>query len=94
MSAGVRASEVDVYQQQRGGRWVARIDAREVHGDAVTDTREGAELIAEGFRDGPAAIRATATGEAGLGDGPLVLPREEFDAAKHVLGVLNGEGKA
>jgi hypothetical protein len=60
VSAGVRASEVDVYQQQRRGRWVARVDAPEVHGDAVASSRKGVELIAEGFREKLAEIRAKA----------------------------------
>ena len=78
MSAGVRAFEVDTYQQARGGKWVARIDAREAHGDAVAETQEHAELLAEGFRRALAAMRAAA--------GPLVLEPEGFEAARAWFG--------
>lgn len=80
-------TSVQVYERspERGGQHVAAIHLPGVHGEIIADTAEGA-------RDAARWLRGLAA-ERGGGREPLVLRPGEFDAARHVRGLLHGKGK-
>jgi hypothetical protein len=79
----MNAVQVYCRSEERGGGHVAAIHLAGLHGEIVADTAEAA-------RDAARYLRALA--RVREAEQP-VMPPGEFDAARHVHGVLHGEGK-
>ena len=83
------ARSVTVYPRRADGRWAVGVDAAAPGGEVCGEVRcpgsASAAVIARKLNEALAEL-------AGDG-GPLVLPREEFDARQHIRGVLTGKEK-